>query len=170
MKIENRCKKIKIVLTDVDGVLTDGGLYYTKDGDVMKRFHVRDGMGVTLLRKNNIPTIIITKETTSMVRKWAKKMNVTKLYDGIKQKELMIDTICSKYKVKPEELAYIGDDINDIELLKLVGLSAAPADSIKEVRKICNYVCKTYSGFGVLREVCDLILSKKWYTMKLDDV
>ena len=73
----------------------------------------------------------------------------------------MINTICSKYKVKPEELAYIGDDINDIELLKLVGLSAAPADSIKEVRKICNYVCKTYSGFGVLREVCDLILSKK---------
>ena len=97
MKIENRCKKIKIVLTDVDGVLTDGGLYYTKDGDVMKRFHVRDGMGVTLLRKNKISTIIITKETTSMVRKWAKKMNVTKLYDGIKQKELMINTICSKY-------------------------------------------------------------------------
>jgi YrbI family 3-deoxy-D-manno-octulosonate 8-phosphate phosphatase len=118
-------------------------------------------MGVTLLRKNKISTIIITKETTSMVRMWAKKMNVTKLYDGIKQKELLINTICSKYKVKPEELAYIGDDINDIELLKRVGLSAAPADSIKEVRKICNYVCKTYSGFGVLREVCDLILSKK---------
>ena len=75
MNIENRCKKIKIVLTDVDGVLTDGGMYYTKDGDVMKRFHVRDGMGVSLLRKNKILTIIVTKETTQIVRKWAKKMN-----------------------------------------------------------------------------------------------
>ena len=100
MNIENRCKKIKIVLTDVDGVLTDGGMYYTKDGDIMKRFHVRDGMGVTLLRKNKISTIIVTKETKPMVRKWAKTMNVAKLYDGIKQKELMIDTICSEYKVK----------------------------------------------------------------------
>ena len=78
MNIENRCKKIKIVLTDVDGVLTDGGMYYTKDGDVMKRFHVRDGMGVSLLRKNKILTIIVTKETTQIVRKWAKKMNVVK--------------------------------------------------------------------------------------------
>ena len=86
MNIENRCKKIKIVLTDVDGVLTDGGMYYTKDGDVMKRFHVRDGMGVSLLRKNKIPTIIVTKETTQIVKKWAKKMNVAKLYDGIQQK------------------------------------------------------------------------------------
>ena len=156
-----RCKKIKIVLTDVDGVLTDGGMYYTKDGDVMKRFHVRDGMGVSLLRKNKIPTIIVTKETTPMVRKWAKKMNVAKLYDGIQQKELMVDTVCSEYKVKPEELAYIGDDVNDVELLKRVGLSVAPADSIKEVKKICNYVCKTNSGNGVFREICDLILSQR---------
>ena len=109
-----------------------------------------------LYKDKSTVELMITKSSAVL-----KKMNITKLYDCIKQKELMIDTICSKYKVKPEELAYIGDDINDIELLKLVGLSAAPADSIKEVRKICNYVCKTYSGFGVLREVCDLILSKK---------
>ena len=161
MKIDNICKKIKIVLTDVDGVLTDGGMYYSKDGDVMKKFHVRDGMAVTLLNKNKIPTIIVTKESTQIVKKWAKKMKIKKLYDGIQQKELIVNTICSEFNVKPRELAYIGDDINDIELLKLVGLSAAPADSIKEVRKICNYVCKTNSGFGVIREVCDLILSKK---------
>ena len=73
MNIENRCKKIKMVLTDVDGVLTDGGMYYTKNGDIMKRFHVRDGMGVSLLRKNKITTIIVTKETTQIVKKWAKK-------------------------------------------------------------------------------------------------
>ena len=159
-KLLKKCINIKILLTDVDGVLTDGGMYYSAHGDVMKKFNAKDGMGINILRKKNIPTIIITKEKTKIIKQWAKKMNGAKLYDGIKQKELMINTICSKYKVKPEELAYIGDDINDIELLKRVGLSAAPADSIKEVRKICNYVCKTYSGFGVLREVCDLILSK----------
>ena len=72
MSIQNKCKKIKVVLTDVDGVLTDGGMYYTKDGDIMKRFHARDGMGVTLLRKNKIPTVIVTKEKTMMVKQWKK--------------------------------------------------------------------------------------------------
>jgi YrbI family 3-deoxy-D-manno-octulosonate 8-phosphate phosphatase len=161
LKIDNICKKIKIVLTDVDGVLTDGGMYYSKNGDVMKKFHVRDGMAVTLLNKNKIPTIIVTKENTQIVKKWAKKMKIKKLYDGIQQKELIVDIICSEFNVKPTELAYIGDDVNDIELLKLVGLSATPADSIGEVKKICNYICRTNSGSGVLREVCSLILSKK---------
>ena len=161
MSIQNKCKKIKVVLTDVDGVLTDGGMYYTKDGDIMKRFHARDGMGVTLLRKNKIPTVIVTKESTNMVKKWAKNMKVSKLYDGIKQKEKIINKICSEFKVKNEEIAYIGDDVNDIELLTKVGLSASPADAIKEVKKISDYVCKTKSGEGVFREICDLILSKK---------
>jgi YrbI family 3-deoxy-D-manno-octulosonate 8-phosphate phosphatase len=73
----------------------------------------------------------------------------------------MVDTICSKYNVKPEELVYIGDDVNDVKLLKEVGLSATPADSIREVKKICNYVCETNSGNGAFREVCDLILSQR---------
>ena len=158
---ENKIKKIKIILTDVDGVLTDGGMYYSDKGDVMKKFHARDGMAISLLKKNGIPTIIVTKEKTIIVRKWAKKMKVAKLYDGIQQKELMVDTICSKYSVKPEELVYIGDDVNDVKLLKDVGLSATPADSIREVKKICNYVCKTNSGNGVFREVWDLILSQR---------
>ena len=161
MSIQNKCKKIKVVLTDVDGVLTDGGMYYTKDGDIMKRFHARDGMGVTLLRKNKIPTVIVTKESTNMVKKWAKNMKVSKLYDGIKQKEKIINKICSEFKVKNEKIAYIGYDVNDIELLTKVGLSASPADAIKEVKKISDYVCKTKSGEGVFREICDLILSKK---------
>ncbi len=79
--LRNKCKKINIVLTDVDCVLTDGGMYYTESGDVMKKFHTRDGMGVSLLRKKKIFTIIITKEKTKFVKKWAKKINVEKLYD-----------------------------------------------------------------------------------------
>ena len=91
--LDNKLKKIKIVLTDVDGVLTDGGMYYSTSGDVMKKFHARDGMGISLLKKNGIPTVIVTKEKTQMVKKWAKKMPVAKLYDGIIKKEEILEKI-----------------------------------------------------------------------------
>ena len=159
--LTRRFARIKLVITDVDGVLTDGGMYYTSKGDVMKRFFVRDGMGVTLLRKKNIPTLIITKENTQMVKQWAKKMKISKLYDGIVQKESILDEICKKFKVKPEEIAYIGDDINDLGLLKKVGLAAVPNDAIVEAKKIAHYRCKTNSGYGAFRELADMILSDK---------
>ena len=159
--LKNKCKKIEIILTDVDCVLTDGGMYYTENGDVMKKFHTRDGMGVTLLRKKNISTIIITKEKTKFVKQWAKKMNVKKLFDGIQKKEDLVEKICKDYDVKLDNLAYIGDDVNDIELLKKVGLSATPADGIFEARKICDYVCKSNGGEGAFRELADLVLEQK---------
>ena len=159
--LSERCKKIKVVLTDVDGVLTDGGMYYTENGDVMKKFHVRDGMGTTLLRKKNIPTVIVTKENTKMVKQWADKMKV-KLYDGVLQKELILETICKEYHVTSEEISFIGDDVNDIELLKKVGLSAVPNDGIEEAKKICHYVCKTNAGHGTFRELADLILHETY--------
>lgn len=157
----NRAKKIKLVITDVDGVLTDGGMYYTSNGDIMKRFHVRDGMGVTLLRKNNISTIIITKEQTPMVKKWAKRMKIKKLFDGVQQKEKILQRICTQFKVKQDEIAYIGDDINDIELLKMVGFSAVPKDAILIAKNNSNYICKKKGGEGALREVADIILLAK---------
>lgn len=157
----NHTKKIKLVITDVDGVLTDGGMYYSAKGDVMKKFHVRDGMGVTLLRKNNIPTIIVTKEQTPMVRQWAKKMKIKKLYDGVKEKEKILPLICNQFNVKRNELAYLGDDINDVELLKIVGFSAVPRDAMPIAKNNSNYVCKKKGGEGVLREIAEIILSAK---------
>ncbi len=159
--LRNKCKKINIVLTDVDCVLTDGGMYYTESGDVMKKFHTRDGMGVSLLRKKKISTMIITKEKTAFVKKWAKRMNVEKLYDGIQKKEDLVTDICNRYNVKQEELAYIGDDVNDLELLKKVGLSATPADGITDAKKICDYICKSKGGEGAFRELADLILETR---------
>jgi len=159
--ISDKCKKIKIVLTDVDGVLTDGGMYYTKDGDIMKKFHARDGMGVTLLRKKSIPTIIITKEKTSMVKKWSSKMKVAKLYDGIIEKESMIKIISEKFQVNTSEMAYIGDDINDLNLLEKVGFSVSPKDGMEFIRKKCDYISKTKGGEGVFREVAELILKNQ---------
>ena len=153
-----RCKKIKLVITDVDGVLTDGGMYYSSKGDVMKKFFTRDGMGVTLLRKKSIPTIIVTKEKTPMVKHWAKNMKIKKLYDGIIEKDALLDKICKTFDLKSEHIAYIGDDVNDIKLLKKIGLSACPADAISDVKQICHYTCKTNGGHGVFREIVDLIL------------
>lgn len=159
MTLIERSSKIKIVLTDVDGVLTDGGMYYSDKGDIMKKFYTRDGMGVTLLSKKNIPTFIVTKEQTLIVKQWAKRMKIKKVFDGIINKELILKKICKLYKVTPEEIAFIGDDVNDIKLLQLVGLSASPNDAITEVKKISHYNCKLNGGCGAFRELADLIIS-----------
>jgi YrbI family 3-deoxy-D-manno-octulosonate 8-phosphate phosphatase len=161
-RLIKKTKKIKILLTDVDGVLTDGGMYYSNKGDVMKKFHARDGMAISLLKKNGIPTVIVTKEKTMIVKQWAKKMNIKKLYDGVVKKEQIIEKICREFKVKVEEIAFIGDDVNDVKLLKKVGLAVMPNDGIRQLRIICDYRCKARGGEGVLREIADLILKEKF--------
>ena len=157
-KILEKSQRIKVVLTDVDGVLTDGGMYYSAEGDSMKRFHVRDGMGVTLLRKKNISTIIVTKEKNQIIKQWAKNMKIKKLYDGVLDKGKILDEVCKSFKVKPQEIAYIGDDLNDVSLLSKVGFSAVPLDAIDQAKKISDYVCKKNSGDAAFRELVDLIL------------
>ena len=161
MTREINTSKIKMLLTDVDGVLTDGGMYYSNKGDIMKKFHARDGMGVTLLRKKGIDTIIVTKEKTDIVKHWSKKMKIRELFDGIKDKEVILDKVCKKYKLIPSQVAYIGDDVNDIGLLKKVGFSASPKDGMPMVKKICNYRCQTDCGKGAFRELAELILKNR---------
>ena len=163
-KIIKKCEKIKILLTDVDGVLTDGGMYYSAQGDVMKKFHARDGMGVNMLRRNNIPTVIITKEKSQIVKRWAKKMNVIKVYDNVLKKELILEKISKKFLVSKSEMAYIGDDVNDLEIIKMVGFSATPKDGIEKMKKNVDHICHQKGGNGVLREISDLILLSKFNT------
>ena len=166
-KIITKCKKIKVLLTDVDGVLTDGGMYYSSKGDVMKKFYARDGMGVNILRRHKIPTIIVTKEKNPIIRKWAKKMSVYLVLDGIIKKEKVVNKISEKLMVKPNEIAFIGDDVNDLELMKVIGLATTPFDGIKEAIKISDYHCKSKGGKGAFREVADLLISVKFGTKKL---
>ena len=156
-----KASKIKVVLTDVDGVLTDGGMYYSNKGDIIKKFHTRDGMGVTLLRKNNIPSVIVTKEKNEIIKQWSRKMKIDKLLMGVNNKEAVLEKICKNYGVKSSEICYIGDDINDLGLLKLVGLSATPSDGIIEAQFFCDYICKNKGGNGVFREVATMILSSQ---------
>ncbi len=156
-----KVKNIKIVLTDVDGTLTDGGMYYSSKGDTMKKFHVRDGMAVNILKRNGIFTVLITKEKSNIVKQWAKKMNVRKMHQGIINKEKILPKICKEHRVKPEQIVYIGDDINDIDLMEMVGLSVAPADAWKKTRQTADFVTNATGGNGVLRAVTDLILENK---------
>ena len=164
-----KCKKIKLLVTDVDGVLTDGGRYYSDKGEISKKFHVRDGMAVNILLRNKIKTLILTKEKSSITKKWAKDMNVTQVYSAYKNKEIALTSICKKYKISPDNVAYIGDDVNDISVLKKVGLSAAPHDAVSQVKKVADYRCKHNGGNGCFREFADLILiskfssKTKWY-------
>ena len=162
LKIKQKCKKVKLLITDVDGVLTDGGRYYSKEGEVLKKFHVRDGMGVNILLRNNIKTIILTKEKSMITKKWAKDMNISQVYSGFTKKELALTQICKKYKVSLKEIAFIGDDTNDLEALKKVAFSAVPNDAVVQVKKIADYICKASGGKGCFREISDLILLSKF--------
>jgi len=161
-KIRTRIKNIKLIATDVDGVLTDGGMYYSSNGDTLKKFHARDGMAISILKRNNIPTVIITKEKNQIIKKWSTKMHVDKLFDGVKNKEKIILKLCNIYNLSENNIAYIGDDVNDLEILGRIGFSVTPKDGNLEVKKIVDYICKSSGGKGVLREVCDLIISVKF--------
>ena len=168
-KIQNKIKKIKIILTDVDGVLTDGGRYYSEKGELLKKFHVRDGMGVNILLRNGIKTIIVTKENSKITKKWAKDMNVTKVISGSVKKENELLKICKTFKLSPTQIAYVGDDVNDISLLKKVGFSATTNDADNMIKEHVDYVCSKDGGKGAFREFADYILKIhfgkdiKWY-------
>ena len=151
-------RKIKLVLTDVDGVLTDGGMYYSSKGEELKKFHTRDGMAVELLLQKNIKTIIVTREKSKIVILRAKKIKIFKVYSNIKQKEVILNQICTKFKVTPDEIVFIGDDVNDEKIMKLVGLSVAPSDATQTTKNIADIITNASGGQGVLREVTDEIL------------
>jgi len=159
-KIEEKIGKIKIVITDVDGVLTDGGMYYNEDGEYMKKFNTKDSMGMELLLKNGIKTIWMTREDSMIVKQRAKKIKIVELYSNVIKKENMLSEISQEYKVNNDEIAYIGDDVNDLEIMKQVGFSATPNDGNNVIKEIADYVCETNGGNGAFREIGDLIIRK----------
>ena len=156
-------KNIRLFLTDVDGTLTDGGMYYTADGDVMKKFNSRDGMGLQLLQKAGIKTGIITSEDTQLVRRRAEKLGLDFLVQGKRNggKLAACADICENLAISLDEVAYIGDDVNCIELLGAAGLRACPADAVARVKALPGIlVMNLKGGEGCVREFADLILSE----------
>lgn len=154
--------KIKLFLTDVDGTLTDAGMYYDQYGNELKKFNTHDGKGFELIRKSGIKTGIITSEFTKIVENRAKKLNVDYLYQGLEQKQKLevVKEICKIENISLNEVAYIGDDINCKELLENVGLAACPNDAVDEIKNIPKIrILKKDGGKGVVREFANLILS-----------
>ncbi len=156
--LRSRLKKIKLLATDVDGVLTDGGMYYSENGNELKRFNVRDGMGMVILRNAGIRVAIITSEDTEVVRRRAEKLKVTDLFLGAKDKVAAMEKLLKRHALSWNDVAYIGDDLNDHELLKRVGFAATPADGTEQNKAIAHYITKKKGGEGCVREICDLLL------------
>lgn len=152
--------EIKIFLTDCDGCLTDGGMYYSENGDELKKFNTRDGMGFALLRQKGIITGIVTSENVDLNRRRAEKLKLDILESGCKDKLNVIKRICDDREISIQNVCYIGDDVNDIETIKAVGYGCCPADAMPEVKKAAKYVSKVNGGEGVIREIIEQIVKK----------
>ncbi len=150
---------IKMLVTDCDGCLTDAGMYYSENGDELKKFNTKDGLGFGLLRKNGVIAGIITGEDVQLNRRRAEKMQLDFIKNGVKDKVFVLNEICDKYGIALENVAYIGDDVNDLAAMQKVGFSACPNDAVDKVLESADYVCKRNGGHGAVREVIDLILN-----------
>lgn len=148
----------KLFITDIDGVWTDGGMYYSSDGDLMKRFSVKDGWGVAFLRSLNIPIAIMTGENTDIVLRRAEKLKIERCYLGVKDKLALARSLCVELGINMNEVAFIGDDINDLALLQEVGFSGCPLNSPDYVRSRVKYAGSIEGGYGAFREFVEKIL------------
>jgi YrbI family 3-deoxy-D-manno-octulosonate 8-phosphate phosphatase len=154
-------KKIRLFVTDVDGTLTDGGMYYSNSGDEFKKFNAQDGMGIHLLRDKGIKIAIITQENTQIVERRAAKLKVDFLRQSVFNKLEMISTLCKQEEISIEECAYIGDDVNDMEALAHVGLAACPANAVTAVKAMKGImILKNGGGDGAVREFAEYIIKE----------
>ena len=152
--------RIKVVLTDIDGVWTDGGMYYDQTGNEWKKFHTYDGVGVRLAHEHGLKVGIITGEETNIVARRAEKLHVDYLYQGVADKLEVAKQICLSDGYELEDIAYIGDDINDVELLKAAGVSAVPVSAPEYIKGNARIQLTKKGGEGVFREFVELLINK----------
>ena len=156
--VNSNSMTIKLVATDCDGVLTDGGMYYLDSGDELKRFNVLDGVGFQLLKEHNIKTAIITTSINPSIEKRAEKLGVNDLIMGSKDKLSSLQNLCDKYNISLNETAYIGDDIYDIPAIVASGFGCVPRDALEYVKEKADYITVRKGGHGCFREVVDIII------------
>ncbi|HEY0760770.1 MAG TPA: HAD hydrolase family protein [Pyrinomonadaceae bacterium] len=157
-EVQKRAARIKLLLMDCDGVLTDGRVWLFDDGEEQKGFHTRDGLGIDLLQRAGLRSGIISGRTSSAVEKRAQGLGMSFVIQGCKDKRQAFADTLDQAGVENLEVAYIGDDLNDIPLMLQSGLGVAVADAALETREHAHYVTNTAGGFGAVREVCELIL------------
>ncbi len=150
--------QIKALILDVDGTLTDGGMYYGSDGEALKKFNTRDAHGLQLLRENGIKVCVISSENSPAVAARMKKLNIDEYYPGIKNKFEVLQSKTKLWRLSLLDIAYMGDDLCDLECISVVGAAICPADAVPEIMQQVHYVCTRPAGHGAVREACDLIL------------
>lgn len=157
-KILEKLKKIKMLILDVDGVMTDGRITMDSEGRELKNFHVWDGHGLVMLQRHGIKVAILTGRTSAVVGHRSSELKITEVYQGALDKKEVLWKILKKNNLSPEQIAYVGDDIVDIPVLKVAGFSAAVANALDVVKKTADYVTVRRGGHGAVREISDLLL------------
>ena len=160
-EVQERARKVRLLCVDVDGVLTDAGMYYGPGGEVLKKFNTRDGMGLARVREAGVAVAIISGEDSAIVHARAAKLKIDDVFCNASNKRIAIDQLCTKHALALEEVAFIGDDLNDIPALECVGLACAVADAAEPVQKIAQYVTSRRGGDGAVREVCEFLIAAK---------
>lgn len=161
MAVAPIARRIKAVVLDVDGTLTDGGMYYNASGEAMKKFDTRDAAGLEQVQDANMRVAVITRESSPSVDARMGKLGITEYHRGVRDKLPLLEELANLWDIPLRDMVYIGDDIGDLECLKAVGLSACPADANRRVRSACRYICSASGGHGAVREVCDLVMSQR---------
>ncbi|MBK8960584.1 MAG: acylneuraminate cytidylyltransferase [Proteobacteria bacterium] len=151
---------VRLLVVDVDGTLTDAGMYYDGHGEALKKFDTRDAKGMLMLRDAGVRVCVVTAENSAVVRARMRKLGITDYFPGVKDKRAWLDEHAPRFGVSLAQIAYIGDDLNDLPGLRAVGLSSCPADAVPEVRRAVNYLCQAGGGAGAVREFCDLIRAR----------
>ena len=160
-RFTGKLSRIKLLLTDVEGVLTDGGLYYTDGGLDFKKFNGKDGMAVKLLRETGLLCGVISSDKSDIIKTRAERLKMDFALTGVWEKKAKAEELCAELGISLENCAFIGDDVNDIELIAASGFSACPADAVRAVQDSVDYVSTLPGGNGVFREIADMILKSK---------
>ncbi len=162
--LKERILKIKLVIMDIDGVLTDGRIILGNYGDELKFFDVQDGLGMVLLRRAGLKTVIITSKKSRINMKRAREVNISKIYQKVSNKLKAYEKVSKKFKLSAEQTCFVGDDLLDIPVMKRIGFAVAVQNAVLEVKEIAHYVTEQRGGRGAVREVADMILKcqDKW--------
>ena len=157
--LRSRLSQVKLLALDVDGVLTDGGLYYSDSGEQFKKFNVKDGQGIKLVIRAGIEVAIITASTSMAVNHRAQNLGISHVFIGVENKLSVLENLCHQLNINLEQVAYIGDDINDIPVLKAVGCPITVADAMADNKSSAMYVTELAGGQGAVREICNYLLN-----------
>lgn len=152
---------MRLLCVDVDGVLTDAGMYYGPDGEVLKKFNTRDGMGLARVREAGVAVALISGEDSAIVHARAAKLKIDDVFSGVSNKRALIDDLCARKNLQMDEVAFIGDDLNDLPALECVGLACAVADAAEPVLAAAHYVTRRRGGDGAVREVCEFLIAAR---------